>query len=39
ALSFILQDANATLNDKTIDKTMNRLQQRFEREVGAELRG
>ncbi|MFT6211170.1 MAG: hypothetical protein ACJATE_001801, partial [Bacteroidia bacterium] len=26
-------------NDKTIDKTMGRLQQRFEREVGAELRG
>ncbi len=39
ALSFILQDENSTLNDKTIDKTMNRLQQRFEREVGAELRG
>jgi phenylalanyl-tRNA synthetase beta chain len=39
ALSFILQDANSTLNDKTIDKTMGRLQQRFEREVGAELRG
>lgn len=39
ALSFILQDANATLNDKIIDKTMGRLQQRFEREVGAELRG
>ncbi|MDA9121047.1 phenylalanine--tRNA ligase subunit beta [Flavobacteriales bacterium] len=39
ALSFILQDANSTLNDKVIDKTMGRLQQRFEREVGAELRG
>lgn len=39
ALSFILQDANATLNDKVIDKTMGRLQQRFEGEVGAELRG
>ncbi|MFC2176133.1 phenylalanine--tRNA ligase subunit beta [Bacteroidota bacterium] len=39
ALSFILQDENATLNDKTIDKTMSRLQQRFEKEVGAELRG
>jgi phenylalanyl-tRNA synthetase beta chain len=39
ALSFILQDANSTLNDKIIDKTMGRLQQRFEREVGAELRG
>lgn len=39
AMSFILQDENSTLNDKTIDKTMNRLQQRFEKEVGAELRG
>jgi len=39
AMSFILQDANSTLNDKTIDKTMSRLQQRFEKEVGAELRG
>lgn len=39
ALSFILQDDNKTLNDKTIDKTMNRIQQRFEKEVGAELRG
>lgn len=39
AMSFILQDANSTLNDKTIDKTMNRIQQRFEKEVGAELRG
>jgi phenylalanyl-tRNA synthetase beta chain len=39
ALSFILQDANSTLNDKTIDKTMGRIQQRFEQEVGAELRG
>lgn len=39
ALSFILRDDESTLNDKTIDKTMNRLQQRFEREVDAELRG
>ncbi|MCB9185682.1 MAG: phenylalanine--tRNA ligase subunit beta [Flavobacteriales bacterium] len=39
AMSFILQDENSTLNDKAIDKTMGRLQQRFEREVGAELRG
>jgi phenylalanyl-tRNA synthetase beta chain len=39
ALSFILQDEKSTLKDKTIDKTMNRLQQRFEKEVGAELRG
>ncbi|MCF8459463.1 MAG: phenylalanine--tRNA ligase subunit beta [Flavobacteriales bacterium] len=39
AMSFILQDEKATLNDKTIEKTMNRLQQRFEQEVGAVLRG
>ena len=39
ALSFILQDEKSTLNDKTIDKAMNRLQQRFEKEVGAQLRG
>jgi phenylalanyl-tRNA synthetase beta chain len=39
ALSFILRDENATLNDQTIDKTMGRLQKRFEQEVGAELRG
>lgn len=39
AMSFILQDENKTLNDKTIDKTMNRIQQRFQKEVGAELRG
>jgi len=39
ALSFILQDEKSTLNDKLIDKTMNRLQQCFEKEVGAELRG
>ena len=39
AMSFILQDEKSTLNDKTIDKTMNRLQQRFEKEVGAQLRG
>lgn len=39
ALSFILQDEKSTLNDKTIDKTMSRLQQRFEQEVGAVLRG
>ena len=39
ALSFILQDENSTLNDKTIDKTMNRIQAALEKEVGAELRG
>ena len=39
AMSFILQDEKSTLNDKTIDKTMGRIQQRFEKEVGAILRG
>lgn len=39
ALSFILQDTNGTLNDKLIEKTMGRIQQRFEKEVGAILRG
>jgi phenylalanyl-tRNA synthetase beta chain len=39
ALSFILQDENSTLNDKVIDKTMNRIQAALEKEVGAELRG
>jgi phenylalanyl-tRNA synthetase beta chain len=39
ALSFILQDENSTLTDKTIDKTMRRIQSALEKEVGAELRG
>jgi phenylalanyl-tRNA synthetase beta chain len=38
ALSFILQDENKTLTDKVIDKTMRRLQQAFEKELGAVLR-
>jgi phenylalanyl-tRNA synthetase beta chain len=38
ALSFILQDENKTLTDKLIDKSMNRIQQAFEREIGASLR-
>jgi phenylalanyl-tRNA synthetase beta chain len=38
ALSFILQDSNKTLTDKMIDKTMRRLQQTFEKELGATLR-
>ncbi|MGB5555373.1 MAG: phenylalanine--tRNA ligase subunit beta, partial [Flavobacteriaceae bacterium] len=38
AVSFILQDENGTLTDKQIDKIMNTLQQRFEKELGAELR-
>jgi phenylalanyl-tRNA synthetase beta chain len=38
ALSFVLQDENKTLTDKVIDKTMRRLQQTFEKELGAVLR-
>ncbi len=38
ALSFILQDENKTLTDKLIDKSMQRIQQAFERELGASLR-
>ncbi|GMT45999.1 MAG: phenylalanine--tRNA ligase beta subunit [bacterium] len=38
ALSFILQDENKTLTDKMIDKSMRRLQQAFEKELGAILR-
>lgn len=38
ALSFILQDENKTLNDKQIDKVMQKLQQAFERNFNAELR-
>ena len=38
ALSFLLQDENKTLTDKMIDKTMRRLQQTFEKELGAVLR-
>lgn len=38
AVSFLLQDENKTLTDKQIDKTMNKLQQRFEKELGATLR-
>jgi len=39
AVSFILRDDNKTLNEKQIDKTMQRLIAAFERELGAELRG
>jgi phenylalanyl-tRNA synthetase beta chain len=39
AISFVLQDATKTLNDKTIDKAMRRIQQVLERELGAKLRG
>lgn len=38
AVSFLLQDENKTLTDKNIDKVMNKLQQRFEKELGATLR-
>ncbi|MEQ3655805.1 MAG: phenylalanine--tRNA ligase subunit beta, partial [Dokdonia sp.] len=38
ALSFVLQDENKTLTDKQIDKVMHKLQQRFEKELGASLR-
>jgi phenylalanyl-tRNA synthetase beta chain len=38
AVSFVLQDETATLNDARIDKTMKKLQSVFERELGAVLR-
>ncbi len=38
ALSFILQDNEKTLNDKQIEKTMSRLINVYEREVGAQIR-
>lgn len=38
AVSFIFQDENKTLTDKQVDKMMNKLQQRFEKELRAELR-
>jgi len=38
ALSFYLQDQENTLTDKVIDKTMSKLIQAFENEVGALIR-
>ena len=38
AVSFTIQDENKTLTDKQIDKIMSKLQQNFEKELGAELR-
>ncbi|MCB7480898.1 phenylalanine--tRNA ligase subunit beta [Christiangramia sediminis] len=38
AVSFTFQDENKTLTDKQVDKMMNKLQQRFEKELNAELR-
>ena len=38
ALGFTLGDPRKTLTDKQIDKVMKKLQQRLEKELGAELR-
>jgi len=38
AVSFIIQDENKTLNEAQIDKIMQKLQQTFEKNVGATLR-
>ncbi|GMQ29078.1 phenylalanine--tRNA ligase subunit beta [Algoriphagus confluentis] len=38
ALSFILQDQENTLTDKVIDKTMSKLIQAFQEQVGAVIR-
>jgi phenylalanyl-tRNA synthetase beta chain len=38
AVSFTLQDENATLNDKQIDKLMGKLVQNLENKLGAKLR-
>ncbi len=38
AVSFTLQDEQKTLTDKQIDKIMNKLRARYEKELGAELR-
>lgn len=38
AISFFLQDQEKTLNDKAIDKTMQRLMTVFEKELGATIR-
>ncbi|MBQ4914950.1 phenylalanine--tRNA ligase subunit beta [Maribacter sp. MMG018] len=38
AITFTLQDSNATLTDKQIDKIMSKLQKNYERELNAELR-
>jgi phenylalanyl-tRNA synthetase beta chain len=39
AMTFVLQDQHKTLNDKTIDKTMQRLMNAFKNELGAVIRG
>ncbi len=38
AVSFTLQDEKKTLTDKQIDKIMNKLQDNFEKQLGATLR-
>jgi phenylalanyl-tRNA synthetase beta chain len=38
AVSFLLQDDSKTLNDKQIDKIMQKLQIAFEKNIGATLR-
>jgi len=38
ALSFVLQDENKTLEDKQIEKIMNKLQNSFEKQFNASLR-
>ena len=38
AVSFLIQDENKTLDEKQIDKIMQKLQQTFEKNVGAILR-
>lgn len=38
SVSFMLQDENQTLTDKVIESTMNRLIDRFEKELGAVIR-
>jgi len=38
AVSFTLQDSEKTLTDKQIDKIMSKLQNSFEKQLGAELR-
>ena len=38
AVSFVLQDEEKTLNDKQIEKIMQKLQSTFEKNLGATLR-
>jgi phenylalanyl-tRNA synthetase beta chain len=38
AISFLLRDESKTLNDKQIEKTMEKLMNAFKRELGAQIR-